>query len=210
LIVLPLMPDLWWARMHTIETYDQDRSALGRLNAWGMAWNLARDKIPFGGGMDIYTPEVFLRYAPDPTYSLAAHSIYFQVMGEQGFVGLFLFLLTGALTWRLAAGLIKRAVGSPEDQWAGELGAMVQVSLVGYAVGGAFLSLAWFDLPYDMMAAAVVASLILKPRVRVPRLIGTAVAPSAQTPVSAVRDERVDRPAPATSGQSFLQDGSMK
>ena len=34
---------------------------------------------------------------------------------------------------------------------------MVQVGLVGYAVGGAFLSLAYFDLPYDMMVMAVLA-----------------------------------------------------
>jgi hypothetical protein len=34
---------------------------------------------------------------------------------------------------------------------------MVQVSLVGYAVGGAFLSLAYFDLPYNMMVMVVLA-----------------------------------------------------
>ena len=34
---------------------------------------------------------------------------------------------------------------------------MAQVSLVGYAVAGAFLSLTWFDLPYNVMAAVVIA-----------------------------------------------------
>ena len=34
---------------------------------------------------------------------------------------------------------------------------MIQVSLVGFAVGGAFLSLQYFDLPYNLMIMAVLA-----------------------------------------------------
>ncbi len=183
-IVLPFMPEQWWDRMATIQTYDQDQSALGRLNAWGMAWNLARDKVVFGGGLEIYVAEVFRRYAPDPDLSLAAHSIYFQVMGEQGFGGLFLFLLNGVLAWWVAADSIKRGGRTPEDRWASDLGSMVQVSLVGYAVGGAFLSLAWFDLPYDMMAAAVIGDLILKRKARAQREIEPARASQSQAALS--------------------------
>jgi hypothetical protein len=52
---------------------------------------------------------------------------------------------------------VYRNAGATEDtRWARELAAMVQVSLVGYFVGGAFLSLAYFDLPYDLMIVAVV------------------------------------------------------
>ena len=32
---------------------------------------------------------------------------------------------------------------------------MIKVSLIGYAVGGAFLSLAYFDLPYYLLVLAV-------------------------------------------------------
>ena len=63
---------------------------MGRINAWTMALNLAKDNF-FGGGFSIYESAVFARYAPDPE-ARAAHSIYFQVLGEHGFVGLFLFL----------------------------------------------------------------------------------------------------------------------
>jgi hypothetical protein len=41
--------------------------------------------------------------------------------------------------------------------WCSDLGTMCQVSLVGYAVGGAFLSLAYFDLPYNIMVLVVLA-----------------------------------------------------
>lgn len=153
-LALGFMPEHWWARMETIQGYEEDSSAQGRINAWWAAWNLARANI-FGGGFMIYTAETWARYAPHPGVN-AAHSIYFQVLGEHGFVGLFLFLGIGASTW-LTCGKLKRASrNDPGLKWAAQLGAMTQVSMVGYAVGGAFLSLAYFDLPYYQMVIAVV------------------------------------------------------
>ena len=43
----------------------------------------------------------------------------------------------------------------PELRWAYDLAAMIQVSLVGYMVAGAFLSLAYFDLFYLLVAIVV-------------------------------------------------------
>ena len=45
-----------------------------------------------------------------------------------------------------------------DAQWAFHLASMCQVSLIGYLVGGAFLSLAYFDLPYDIIVILVVTS----------------------------------------------------
>lgn len=128
---------------------------MGRINAWQMAWNLANDRF-FGGGFEVSNPFVFALYAPDPTNPLTAHSIYFQMLGEHGWVGLLLFLLLWLLTWITANGLRK---GTRNDPVLGHLhlfGSMVQVSLVGYAVGGAFLSLSYFDLPYYLIVMTVV------------------------------------------------------
>lgn len=155
-VILASMPEHWWERMRTIQTYQEDDSALGRLNAWTMAWNLAWDRF-FGGGFMIYKYEVFAQYSPDPERIHAAHSIYFQVLGEHGFVGLGLFMLIGALTWYDASRLISLSKRRPEIAWAGDLGRMIHVSMIGFAVGGAFLSLAYFDLPYNIMAMAVSA-----------------------------------------------------
>lgn len=154
---LALMPAQWWERMETIQTYQEDASALGRINAWWNAWNLAKANF-FGGGFMIYTLEVFARYAPDPDDVHAAHSIYFQVLGEHGFVGLFIFLGIGAATWMLCRKLIIAGRTDASLKWAADLGALTQVSMVGFALGGAFLSLAYFDMPYFQMAAVVVAS----------------------------------------------------
>lgn len=155
-LLLLFMPEEWGSRMNTIKTYEEDGSAMGRINAWWMAYNLAKDRIT-GGGFDIYTPEIFATYAPDPFDIHAAHSIFFQVLGEHGFIGLFLFLGIWWSTWRNAAWLIKNGNLNPETQWCQYLGAMCQVSLLGYAVGGSFLSLAYFDLPYNAMIMVVLA-----------------------------------------------------
>lgn len=156
LLALPFMPEQWWARMATIQTYEQDSSAMGRINAWWMAWNLATDRL-LGGGFQIYKPSIFGMYAPDPYDIHAAHSIYFQILGEHGFIGLLLFLLLGILTWRMSSNLIKLGKENPSQSWTLDLGAMVQASMVGYAVGGAFLSLAYFDLPYNIMIIVILA-----------------------------------------------------
>jgi probable O-glycosylation ligase (exosortase A-associated) len=155
-VALMFMPEHWFSRMDTIAEYQSDRSAMGRINAWWMAWNLASDRF-FGGGFEIYNITQFAQYAPDPTDVHAAHSIYFQVLGEHGFIGTFLFLMLWGMVWWNAGKLRSEAKSLPETQWVSDLGAMCQVSLIGYAVGGAFLSLAYFDLPYDILVLVVLA-----------------------------------------------------
>lgn len=156
-VMLSLMPAEWWERMNTIKTYEQDGSALGRINAWWMAFNLAKANF-LGGGFMVSHPLLFQRYAPDPNDVHAAHSIYFMVLGEHGFVGLFLFILMFCLVWGTAGRLRVQGRKQPETQWVSDLGAMCQVSLAGYAVGGAFLSLSYWDLPYNVLIAVVVGA----------------------------------------------------
>ena len=157
LVAIPLlmfMPESWVARMSTIGTYEEDASAMGRINAWWSAWNSAFH-YPFGVGFDSARPALFALYSPNPTAVLAAHSIYFQILGNHGFAGLFLFMGVFIATWRSASWLRHQKFPSPEARWCNELGAMCQVALAAYAVGGAFLSLAYFDLPYDIMVLVV-------------------------------------------------------
>lgn len=152
--LIAFMPEHWSARMHTIQSYEEDASAMGRINAWWTAFNVAKTHIT-GAGFDMYTADIFLAFAPNPYAIHAAHSIYFQVLGEQGFIGLFLFLGIWISTWRIAGSIIRDKSTDPSIQWCKSLAAMCQVSLIGYAVGGAFLSLAYYDLPYNILIVCI-------------------------------------------------------
>lgn len=163
--ILWFMPDRWFERMATIRTYEEDPSAMGRINAWWFAYNVAREFPITGGGFDVFTEELFLRYAPDPLDFHDSHSIYFEVLGEHGFVGLGLFLLLGALALLTAGRVYRRAKGDPDLMWARDLAGMLQVSLVGYAVCGAFLGRAYFDLYFNLIALIVILrSLVPDPK----------------------------------------------
>ena len=60
---------------------------MGRINSWHMAFNVANDRPLVGGGFELYTPKTFARYAPNPEAIHSAHSVYFQILGEHGYVG---------------------------------------------------------------------------------------------------------------------------
>jgi putative inorganic carbon (hco3(-)) transporter len=159
--LVAFMPASWEERMATIGTYQTDGSAGGRLNAWQTAINVANDRIT-GAGFEIERSDIFFRYAPDPQWVLTAHSIYFQALGEQGWIGLALFLSIGAVAFVTASRLRKASLARTETLWIRELSGMVQVSMVGYAVGGAFLSLTYFDLPYNILVILVAAKYWLR------------------------------------------------
>lgn len=158
-IILSLMPDSWYQRMGTIKTYDQDESALGRLNAWACAWNVALDRV-FGGGFELWQAGMFAKYAPQPDVR-DVHSIYFEVLGEQGFIGLAMFLSLLGMAWFKCQAVIRTARNRPEITWARDLAAMIQVSIIGYMTGGAFLGMAYFDYPYHLIVLVVMTHHLL-------------------------------------------------
>jgi probable O-glycosylation ligase (exosortase A-associated) len=155
-VVLSLMPQKWWDRMGTIQTYDEDSSAQGRLDAWETAIGLGNGRL-LGGGFEAFTPENFARYGGGADLARDVHSIYFEVLGEHGYIGLALFLAMWGFTWLLGSSVIRLAKSNPTLTWYADLARMAQVSIIAYMAGGAFLGLAYFDLPYHIMAIVVIA-----------------------------------------------------
>jgi probable O-glycosylation ligase (exosortase A-associated) len=153
------MPENWTQRMDTIETYDEDASAMGRISAWWVSFNLAKSHF-FGVGFSIASPDIFMAHSP---YGMqfgtpVAHSIWFQVMGHHGFIGLLIFVAIWVSAWFTAQGLRSHARRNPSIKWVGDLGAMSQVSLVGFLAGGTFLQLAYYDFPYYVMAMVAITA----------------------------------------------------
>lgn len=168
-----IMPQEWYDRMDTIQNYQEDASALGRINAWWTAYYVAKDRVT-GGGFEMFRWPVFKQYAPEPGRVHDVHSIYFEMLGEHGFIGLFLFLTLLALTWLKCSSIIRKAKKDKELYWARDLAAMIQVSMVAYMTGGAFLGLAYFDYIYHLIAlTAITWYLIAKPQPQTqPQILG--------------------------------------
>jgi probable O-glycosylation ligase (exosortase A-associated) len=167
IMIIPMvrfMPSEWKDRMRSIQATDEselDDSAKGRINSWRFAVNLAMHRPITGGGFRVFLTPLFFQYAPDPTNRHDAHSIYFETLGEHGFPGLFIFLGIGLATWLTGRRVVKQARKIPEMAWMVDMVSMAQIGLAGFAVGGAFAGLAFFDLPYDLMAIIVLCKFIL-------------------------------------------------
>ena len=156
-IALAVMPEHWYERMDTIiqsKQEDYDGSVQGRFNAWSMAFHLASNQF-FGGGLAATNKTNFALYAPNPNMLQDSHSIYFQMLGQHGYIGLILFLALGLSTWQTANRIIRLSNKREQLQWAAQLARMLQCSLIAYATGGAFLGLAYFDLPYHILITLV-------------------------------------------------------
>jgi len=200
--VLSFMPQKWFDRMDTINTYEEDESASGRFDAWIFAINVANDRL-FGGGFKVNTnADLWPIYNPESPAVRAPHSIYFEVLGEHGYIGLILFLGIGLIAFLTCSRTHRLARGSPELSWASDLSKMMQVSLVGYATAGVFLNVATFDLYYHALAIIVVARWLVGNEIAKGRATQS-TATSAGHPDSAEQTPS-DVPAPGDRPQQAL------
>jgi probable O-glycosylation ligase (exosortase A-associated) len=199
-LALPFVPEQWLDRMESIGDRG-DLSALGRINAWTFAYNLACAR-PLGGGFDTFTPTLFLTYAPDPTDFHAAHSIYFEMLGEQGFIGLLLFLTILASTILSLQGLSRRYGRWPEMRWVVNYANMIQIAMVGYVTSGAFLGRANFDLYYHLVASTIVLKTLARQEAwrlsapTEPEVSAESAGRAPDDPDAAAEPARIGSPAP--------------
>ncbi len=157
------IPDQWFERMQTIETYEKDQSAVDRLNAWYIAYHIALDYPLFGAGFRPFTPETSRHYLPTTLApNVDAHSIFFQVLAEHGFTGLVLYAWLIIAVFVDLASVIRRTRGDPSREWMERLAQMLQVSLVAYVVNGLFLSLSYFDLFYYLVAVTMILEVLAR------------------------------------------------
>ena len=163
LVLFALMPDNYLDRISTISEATSDDSFATRLLAWKINFLLAMDHPFFGNGL--YASVIWQNWSrhlgeasswlfPSPMVlrSYVAHSVYFQVLGDTGFLGLALFLLmlaTAAIKTIQTQRLARR---DPALEWSGDLARATQMSLAVYCVSGAALSLVYFELLYILLA----------------------------------------------------------
>src|SRR6185437_1285584 len=152
------MPSNWSERMSTIQTADLDSSFQDRLQAWQTEFNIAKARPFLGGGFNAsMSSNVYKKYSLDPTgWPRAAHSIYLEVLGDHGFLGLAIYICLLISIWHSAQSARRKARQSKELHWVADLAAMTQVSLVSFMVAGAALSMAYYDMVYLLLGITLV------------------------------------------------------
>ncbi|WP_294234853.1 putative O-glycosylation ligase, exosortase A system-associated [uncultured Sphingomonas sp.] len=179
--VVPLLPSSYTKRMDTIRTYQGDESASTRLAVW--KWTLDYvSSNPFGGGFaaylqndlrfDVTTVEGTAHNASiekkvTTDRARAYHSSYFEMLGEQGWPGLFLWLginISGLI--RMEA--LRRRYRKPDDPllWGGQLAGALQHAHLIYLLGAAFVGIAFNPFLYQVMAAQIGLDTYLARRTR--------------------------------------------
>lgn len=161
-LVVALAPSKWTERMDTIQTADQDMSFMTRVEAWQVSSAIALSNPLTGGGLHSvqmqYVWEMFrgskgllpfidVGFVSDRLR--AAHSIYFEVLGDTGFIGFFLFLailLNGIWNSRRLAIVVKGR--EQEFEWALDLSRALTAVIFGFMVGGLTVSLAYSEIIY--------------------------------------------------------------
>ncbi len=159
LLVFAYAPGKWMERMSGFYHGNIDRSAEGRLNAWHFAIVLTQHYPLTGGGFETFTPDLFQHYTPWLFFA-GPHSIYFQTLGEQGYVGEALFLGLLASCWLSLRRLSRLARQVPSLAWAGPYAYMLRASLLAYMISGAFLPRAYFDFFYTLVATIIIMKII--------------------------------------------------
>ncbi len=148
------MPSEVVARFMTIGSASrQDASAIGRLNAWSAAKNMARDRPLWGIGTGNFLVR-FRRYAPVPNDIHVAHSSFYQLLGEQGLPGVGIWLYLVGMCWMVLSVLEMRLEKLDKGKWseARYMLVMLKSSWLGYALCGAFLSQEDMDFFYHLLA----------------------------------------------------------
>lgn len=168
IIAIPFLPQSFVERMETITNPKADESASTRLAVWGWTWDFVQDN-PMGGGFDSYMiNKISFRLenadgsgveqgGPVVDEARAFHSSYFEMLGEHGFPGLFLWLfIFGGTVFRLEL-MQRRYRKNPEpgDEWIGPLALALQNFIIIYLVGSLFVGIAFQPVPFGLCALAI-------------------------------------------------------
>lgn len=170
LVAAPFLPASYYERMGLIAGYQEDASASTRVAVWRWTYDYAMEK-PTGGGFDAFRGNRFAYNMPvkeetgDNTVSIeyrevvdegrAYHSAIFEMLGEQGWPGLFMWLtFQGLGLWQMER-LRRRFRGrtDPGQQWQGPLASALQVAQIIYLVGSLFQGIAY--QPFIMLLAGL-------------------------------------------------------
>lgn len=167
LMAIPFLPQSFTERMSTIREYKSEQSASTRVAVWAWTWQYAKDN-PLGGGFVAYKQNKLKVELTETDESegntdietieveeegRAYHSSYFEMLGEQGFPGLFLWLLlhVGAV---IRMEILRRRYmrrNREDEQWVVPLATALQNGQIIYLIGSLFIAIAFQPFIYMLI-----------------------------------------------------------
>ncbi|HEX8224561.1 MAG TPA: DUF5935 domain-containing protein [Allosphingosinicella sp.] len=169
-VSIPFLPASFTGRMSTIQGYQSDSSASTRLAVWGWTWNYAQEN-PLGGGFGAYrgnkievrtvavqgeagVQTVTARTEIDQ--GRAYHSAYFEMLGEQGYPGLAMWLMINiAGIWRMEVLLRRYRKAGGGEAWIAPLAGALQQAHIIYMLGAAFIAIAFQPFVFMLIGAQI-------------------------------------------------------
>ncbi len=170
-VAIPLLPASFTDRMNTIGSYQGDSSASTRIEVWKWTMAYAEDH-PMGGGFDAFRQNKIRYYTVKATEvngqivnkqtlvidkGRAYHSAYFEMLGEQGYFGLALWLIihiTGLVRMEMLFRTYRRTTNA-DDAWIGALANALQQSHLVYLVGCSFVGIAYQPFIYMLVGLQI-------------------------------------------------------
>ena len=170
-VAIPLLPASFTDRMSTIQNYQGDSSASTRVEVWKWTLDYVKDH-PWGGGFDAYRQNRIRYYTNQKTEvngqivnkqtlvidkGRAYHSAYFEMLGEEGYFGLILWLvihITGLVRMEMLFQRFKRAKRE-DGQWIGALATALQQSHLVYLTGCTFVGIAYQPFIYMLVGLQI-------------------------------------------------------
>lgn len=171
MIAVPFLPSAFTQRMGTIQTYQGDTSASTRIAVWQWTMGYAKDH-PLGGGFEAYRQNKIrfdtvrvagtgdnktVERSLTVDAARAYHSAYFEMLGEQGYPGLALWLLislSGVIRMEI---LRRRYIRStnPDEAWIAPLASALQQAHLLYLLGATFIAIAFQPFIFALIGAQI-------------------------------------------------------
>ncbi len=158
---LALMPQKWWDRMYTIPRYQTQGSAEDRLYIWNIAWRLAKRHPLTGAGFHATLFHNVIDSLAPGGGTMEIHSIWLQILGEQGFVVFFIWLGMLVVGTFETFAVLRLTRNLPQLAWASDLARMGQVSILAYAVTGTFLPISSWDVFFTILVTISATRLVV-------------------------------------------------
>jgi probable O-glycosylation ligase (exosortase A-associated) len=158
-IVLPALPDVYWSRIQTIQTYEEEEetSALGRLHFWAVAIEMAKANPFLGVGYQCYNPS-YNKY--DFSYgeygkSRSVHSSFLASLAELGYLGFVLFSLIIFGAFRNCHYVHRHSKDGLVFLELNQSATAIEMALIVFLIGGSFVIFQYNEMLWHYIGLSV-------------------------------------------------------